>query len=473
MNSQQLYEQCLREQSSFIRASQVAQVTKSPFVLWADEHAPTNKKDSASAFQEMLFAKGDEHEQAVINQDFADATELAYTDAREGFLSVLNELFAGTKLLTQTPLFYAPEGLRGRPDVLMRVDGESVFGAYHYVVKEIKYAKNLKDHHRLQAAYYTYLLGLIQGRTPKYFTLINYDQEEFTYPFEEYKEQLFAAIAQAKEVLSQETPPLPVYGEAWPWEEYSKELAVANDDVSQVYRLGRSVRERLQAVGIFTLADLAQADASQVLAVNGVGKATYTRWMRHVQALRSDEPVWVRKPSFPRASQELFFDVEGDTELGIDYLYGLLDGDDFVYFWADKPDDEQLLWEEFLSYVDSLPVDTVIYYYTSYERQSLARMRARYGCADALWKKLSGMLVDLFPLLRQAVVLPLASYSIKPVAQYLGFSWRAVDASGANSLEWYARYLQGEDSFKQKLLAYNEDDVRATRVVKQWLAKQR
>ncbi len=471
MDARKLWTDCLEEKEvACIRASQVAQVTKSPFVLWADAHAPASKQDPPNAFQEMLFARGDAHEQEVLSSEYPDAQEMDYADAQEGFFAVLEQLFSGVDSLAQAPLFFLPRGLRGRPDLLVRVEGESVFGEYMYVVKEIKYAKNLKDYHRLQAAYYTYLLGLVQGVTPEYFVLVNREHEEFVYAYADYEQELLEAISRAREVLSSQDPPLPVYGEEWPWEVYSKELAQEFDDVSQLYRLGRSVRSRLHEAGIYTLADLRAATKEEVLAVKGVGAGTYRKWSKQLEAFAQQAPVQVASFSLASASRVLFFDIEGDTELGVDYLYGLLEGEEFTYFWADAPEEEEVLWKDFLSFIDSLE-DAVICYYTSYERQSLARMKRLYGCPDALWEKLQGMLVDLFPVLRKSFAFPLASYSIKPVAQYLGCSWRAEDAGGAKSMEWYARYWAGEASLKQKSQRDNEEDVRATKVLSSWLAK--
>jgi len=42
-------------------------------------------------------------------------------------------------------------------------------------------------------------------------------------------------------------------------------------------------------------------------------------------------------------------------------------------------------------------------------------------------------------------------------------------AGGAQSMFWYSRYLDGEKEFKQTIIDYNEDDVKATRVLKDWL----
>ena len=78
--------------------------------------------------------------------------------------------------------FYLPDGLVGRIDVLERSDEhESVFGEYHYIVKEIKLAKNIMDYHRLQTAYYTYIIGKIQEYTPDHYIVINRDRDELPF----------------------------------------------------------------------------------------------------------------------------------------------------------------------------------------------------------------------------------------------------------------------------------------------------
>jgi len=52
------------------------------------------------------------------------------------------------------------------------------------------------------------------------------------------------------------------------------------------------------------------------------------------------------------------------------------------------------------------------------------------------------------------------------LAQYLGFSWRDANPSGAASIEWYHRWIEtGDPAVKQRILEYNEDDCLATGVV--------
>jgi predicted RecB family nuclease len=63
---------------------------------------------------------------------------------------------------------------------------------------------------------------------------------------------------------------------------------------------------------------------------------------------------------------------------------------------------------------------------------------------------------------------------LKDVAKLAGFSWDASDAGGGNSIVWYQTacgLIAGDAAgMQQKLLTYNEDDVKATLALRNWLA---
>ena len=75
--------------------------------------------------------------------------------------------------------------------------------------------------------------------------------------------------------------------------------------------------------------------------------------------------------------------------------------------------------------------------------------------------------VDLyFDVVKAATEWPTRDFSIKTLATYLGFAWRDTHPSGAASIEWFDRWVKtGDRTIKQRILDYNEDDCRATRVL--------
>ena len=58
-----------------------------------------------------------------------------------------------------------------------------------------------------------------------------------------------------------------------------------------------------------------------------------------------------------------------------------------------------------------------------------------------------------------------------------GFEWRDDDPGGLNSQGWFLDAISGEsDAIREaaatRILEYNEDDVRATHVLRDWLREQ-
>jgi len=136
--------------------------------------------------------------------------------------------------------------------------------------------------------------------------------------------------------------------------------------------------------------------------------------------------------------------------------------------------------------------DFVIYHFAYYERQVFDKLALRYGAPQALINKFRENTIDLHDKLVDSAVLPLYFYSLKDVAGYLGYKWSDPSAGGAESVMWYnewfrllsevedLRFLEKKsglekdlDNLHRKLLKYNEDDVRATLLIKEWLTGQK
>ncbi len=68
------------------------------------------------------------------------------------------------------------------------------------------------------------------------------------------------------------------------------------------------------------------------------------------------------------------------------------------------------------------------------------------------------------------LIWPASDFSLKSIAQHLGFDWDTTNANGAASTEWYTQAVHGEtkaerDAARNKLERYNEDDVKAQMVL--------
>ena len=71
--------------------------------------------------------------------------------------------------------------------------------------------------------------------------------------------------------------------------------------------------------------------------------------------------------------------------------------------------------------------------------------------------------------------MPINSYGLKTVANWLGFHWNNPKAEGAQALLWWRQWLSSKKEPKQRninlrrIFKYNQDDCIATWKVAKWL----
>lgn len=82
--------------------------------------------------------------------------------------------------------------------------------------------------------------------------------------------------------------------------------------------------------------------------------------------------------------------------------------------------------------------------------------------------------IDLRSEVRRCLVLPTDGESLKTVAKLAHFAWRDDDPGGGQSIAWWAEYWANpaaKAAARDRVLRYNEDDVRASFVVRDWLVE--
>ncbi|WP_025132673.1 bifunctional RecB family nuclease/DEAD/DEAH box helicase [Leucobacter sp. PH1c] len=230
-------------------------------------------------------------------------------------------------------------------------------------------------------------------------------------------------------------------------------------------------RDALRADGLDTIERVAEALPEIVAGarqVAGIRPAALVRIAAQAEAQLGatpggPPPVRVVEPAALAAIPEpnpgdLFFDFEGDplyrepgtgdaARWGIDYLFGFVDADErFTGLWAHDLDAERAALERFLALVAERRAahpGMRIYHYAAYERTHLLSIAARHGVGEAAVDALlrDGVLVDLFPIVRRALLVGSRSYSIKKLEPlYMGQELRdeAGVTSAAQSVTEYA-----------------------------------
>ena len=113
-----------------------------------------------------------------------------------------------------------------------------------------------------------------------------------------------------------------------------------------------------------------------------------------------------------------------------------------------------------------------MYYYSKYERTQFRLLSGRYpGVAspeEVEWLFDPAYSIDLYyDIVKKYTEWPTYNYSIKTLAQHLGFKWRDDNPSGAASIQWFNEWCETKNcKILNRILDYNEDDCLAMAVLK-------
>lgn len=466
-----------------------------PLWIWYDLFGDQSKKEEMSEFALKLMDEGVIHEKTYING--LDYTEVKAEKIEEACCETLNLIKRGVPLIYQGCIQIERDGVlyRGRPDLLVKLKGVSHFGNWHYAPIEIKSSSEIKLLHKHQLNFYSLILEELQGLLPQEMGIINRHQTRLQYlasneDYEKTKmlsEEILAVMRGIK-------PPSTITSKSKnsPWFKLALREAEDSRDVSLVYKLDNRSLKNLRGMGIKTLDDLVCAKIDRLPKIPYASTDRLQRAQLQAKALIQDTIIPLEtSPELPSYRLKLYFDIEGNPLLDIDYLFGIwVSGDPdrlytpknnfrfykgeegyFVYFLAEHPNEEESMWKAFLEWIAVLPDEYSVYHYANYEKTHLSKLSDQYGGSEAL-EIFKSNLIDLQNVVEQSAIFPLYFYSIKDLAKsrFINFKWRHQKAGGGQSVFWYDQWLAtGDKSIMNDIINYNEDDVRATEALLQWL----
>src|SRR3989338_4219537 len=450
-----------------------------PHWIWYDIYADATKKKKTPAIMDLIYKGKVANGIDVLREHkkFEEIKPELFRDLEEAFLATLEMMKQGKNIYHGVLM---NEDWAGMPDLLEARPGKSELGDFYYVVYDIQSSLDLRDEYKFQLIFYSLILERLQGVRPEEAYVIDPQGNERSFKVDDFVDQFHLTREQIEKILDGEKPAPFIKSTCrrTPW--YSLCFSDAKDcnDVSLIYRSSQADQRRLYGIDIRTVSDLAIADVNDLQ--NKLEDWPFDKIIRFVnqaKVLTNQRPIILRKPNFPEVEHEIYFDIESDPTRDIDYLLGYLvktkGQSKYDYFLADNKDDEEKMWKNFLNFLASLD-NFVIYHYAYYERQVFDRLALRYGAPTVLIDKFKENTIDLHQKLVDTVVLPLYFYSLKDAAGYLGYKWDDPDAGGAESVVWYNDWLDKQDSaIMKKILKYNEDDVRATLLIKEWLETQK
>lgn len=459
------------------------------------------------AVEDELLARtaklGGEHEQRHLDELRSRADESVVVIGRPNY-TVAGLTAAAEQTMRaierRAPVIYQAAMFDGRfvgfADFLIFDDGQ-------YRLRDTKLARSVKVESLLQLAAYSDTLATAGVPVSPEVELVLGDGAAARYPVSELLPVYRPRRAELERLLDGHF----AGGAAVRWEDENiracfrcPECAIqirAHDDLLLVAKMRLTQRARLIDAGITTMTDLANhCGPVPEMAQRSVAALTAQARLQIAPRIGGRPPYEIADPQplslLPDPDKgDLFFDFEGDplwtadgTEWGLEYLFGALEaGGTFRPLWAHDRRSERKAFLDFLEMVckrrKRYP-KMHIYHYAPYEKTALLRLAGRYGVGEGEVDDLlrSGVLVDLYPLVRKSIRVGTDNYSLKSLEPlYMGSQRSGEVATATDSILQYARYceLRGEGrdddaaGVLQQICDYNHYDCTSTRNLRDWL----
>ena len=407
----------------------------------------------------------------------------------------------------------------GRPDLLRRVARPSRFGNWSYEAYDCKLARETKATTILQLAFYSELLGEMQGGTrqslpefmwvvpPGAFAAERYRVAEYAAYFRYVKAQLEKACANGAE-----TYPEPcTHCDVCRWFRECEARRRSDDHLSLVAGIRRQQRDQLVAWDTETIAKLAVLPVplrQKPLHGSREGIERVREQARvQVDGRTLGRPVHevllpvVEATGFCKLPQpspaDLFVDLEGDPFAGdLDagggqqYLFGFVAaGDDgtlnYEKRWAFKAEEEKSGFEWFVDAAmarwKKFPAMHV-YHFGAYEPGAFKRLMGKYATREEEIDSMlrAGLFVDLHTVFKQALRASVEEYSLKKLEVFYGFKRKIPPEESRAAMRFIEHRLELgwerqelPEKFREAMEGYNGEDCFSTAALRDWLEVER
>lgn len=271
-------------------------------------------------------------------------------------------------------------------------------------------------------------------------------------------------------------------------------LAEARKDVSLVIEVDQGLARKLHEDGVETAGQLVRAFDVARLSVlkrpwgdreQKVGKKA-EKILMYAEVLATGKERVLGPPAIPAYDNYVMFDLEGMpphlNELEKIYLWGMQtfgkSSGPFVGVAADfGADGDRKGWEKFLTAAAGIFGEygnIPFVHWATYEKTHVKQYVDKYGDPDGIAARVLENLLDLLPVTKDAVALPLHSYSLKVIEEYVGFKRKQEEYGGDWAMAKFIEATETENeaarnALMDEILKYNEEDLAATWAVFEWL----
>lgn len=429
------------------------------------------------------------HRQTVLAQHTYQQPDYPKGDWDAGAKATLKLMQQGVDCIYKGVLLgaYGEVRLLSRPDLFVKQSGSSCFGDWVYVPAQIELGKRPKLEYQIVATFHAQVLAAVQEAIPDTAWLLLRSKEAYAVNLARTRPQMQRLLEECINSLqSPQAPEVFITRQGCSlcrWFTQCYAIAKSQQHLSLLPGVTPSRYAQLQTLNLVTVESLATTSPTVLETLPGFDSGVAQHLVLQGQSVVQNRPILLpfagkqrgQGSTWDTREVELYFDIEAQPELNLDYMLGVLVVDrqakteTFYSLLAERPEEEELIWQQFLDLVWQYPL-APIFHFCSYEVDTVKRLAKLYRTPAERIRPLLKRFVDVYEQVTQTVALPVESYALKSIARWLGFEWRDPHANGSQCIYWYDQWLEtGDRSFLEVIQRYNSDDCHATRHVKDWI----
>lgn len=503
-------------QKRFHTPSDLVRFMESPFALWMDRYALEfpqifSLRDPPDPLANVLQQRGLAHEYGLENSFEEQGLSLVKIEAKNNDAAkeaTHSAMRQGVDVIAQACL--EAGNFMGYADFLIKVQGNSHLGDFHYEVWDTKLSKNLKPSYVIQLCCYAEMLEAVQGKRPQSIVVILGDGERKilrTNDYFQYYLELKKSFLLSQINFDPQSIPDPANYKSWgAWSTYAEHLLKEKDHLYQIANITRGQIRKLNRSEIFTTQNLVDTKLQRI---PGIKDSTFKNLKQQADIQKKSQgqikpcyqvvvPKEGEKQGLallpPSSPLDLFFDIEGFPlhEGGLEYLWGCTYFDEsgaraFKDFWAHDREEEKQAFQNFILWAyDRWQKDPTmhIYHYANYEVAACRKLMGRFGvCEEEVDQLLRNeVFVDLYKIVKGSILIGEPRYSIKNVERLYRDKRKTEVGCGGDSVVVYEKWrelcatgIEGRtwesSTILKNIRDYNLDDCESTQELVEWLRR--
>ena len=281
-----------------------------------------------------------------------------------------------------------------------------------------------------------------------------------------------------KRIVNKKVTPIIKFNEHCPFCEYQKyclEKAQKNDSLCLLKNLSIKEIKTLNSKGIFTVNQLSYTFRLRRRKVRQRKETKKFYPALKALAIRENKIYVYGIPNIPIKKINIYFDVEGDPNRNLHYLFGLVidNGKKIIKksFWMNNENNYEVITIKLINEISKYRSFS-LFHYGSYEKKFLIQLTK--NIEPAYVNKIKKILNNSYNILSEIyanVYFPTYDNSLKEIAKCLNFEWTHKNLNGIKSIYIRKEWEHNQDKIsKTKLLDYNLDDCIALKILTEFLS---